>query len=543
MAKKQNNRKPKKGKRKQRPKQRKINVASIGSTIGEVLGQTGRGALRGLGLPFETSGLRAVATPSRALGPIQVSAPSANGLVTRTTSARMKSSKNGSITVCHREYLADIIPSTETVDGTFQVLVSHQVNPGNPLCFPWLSEIATRFESYKFSRLRFIYEPQCPTTSSGTVMMVVDYDADDDLPVSKTQMMAFKNATRSPPWFANANESDPMDLNKRSTYYVANGNQVAGDARLSNVGQFTLAFEGAAETSFYAGELYVEYEVTLMTPSYESYVPSGQAKTPLSPTNLSWGQLLDTLVYSGPNEPVIMFMSPNSLNVYPKIPGYYLVVIQFRTGAGFGISGSQFPVATPIGNSVISAQGSSFSVASTSGSTSVIMIAIVNFPNDTDGISIGYNTGTLSSDDVAQLGVFIAPYSPTTFPIPGTLSSNPMSLKVARLTANFEKSLSLRSASKEVPNEQSRLWTPQKALGKQTDPLCVTGLTSGVMPMAIPSASVDRHHGCGAHCKHDLTPEVAGVLRSGPANPPTPYMFSQTPWSIGKNNPEAKENA
>jgi hypothetical protein len=255
------------------PKQRKNNnkkpgpsgasSTSIGSTIKQML----PGMLKALlpvligSIPFPTSGARAIASPMNPFS-TSVSAPSANGAVVKTTKADLKNTRTG-ICVKHREYLMDVV---HTDPDVFELLAFQSINPTNQILFPWLASIATRFETYKFKTLRFIYEPQCSTGSVGTVMMVVDYDASDQAPNDKTQMMAYKGAVRSPAWFACVNSSAITDLRKQKNYYVATSQQGGTeDPRFSNVGNFILAFQSESD-AYTAGELYVEYDIELETP-------------------------------------------------------------------------------------------------------------------------------------------------------------------------------------------------------------------------------------------------------------------------------------
>jgi hypothetical protein len=97
-------------------------------------------------------------------------------------------------------------------------------------------------------------------------MMVVDYDASDQAPNDKTQMMAYKGAVRSPAWFACVNSSAITDLRKQKNYYVATSLQSGTeDPRFTNVGNFILAFQSESD-AYTAGELYVEYDIELETP-------------------------------------------------------------------------------------------------------------------------------------------------------------------------------------------------------------------------------------------------------------------------------------
>ena len=367
-----------------------------------------------------------MATPN-AIGPLQVSAPAANGYVAKTQAARLRSGKDGEVIVRHREYITDVIPaSTGTTAGAFQLLVSHHINPGNPLLFPWLSEIATRFESYKFKALRFIYEPQCATSSAGTVMMVIDYDDADSPPDNKTQFMSFKNATRSPPWFAGNNESAPSDLSKRSTYFVRNSSQASStDSRLYDTGQFYLAYEGPAlAASFYAGELYVEYDVCLMTPALESSALSGSVGTTSNASSIA--ALADLLNASaqGPNPPVPLAVPSDtgSLFIGSSVPGTYQVTAYVQVTPAFaGVNNLLFDVAT---GSNAELGTLSFRTSSPNPGTFWSISQAVKFPNTTDFIKLfmtGVNWGTLTTD---LCYVILSPLSADTagVPAPSTTS-------------------------------------------------------------------------------------------------------------------------
>jgi hypothetical protein len=215
------------------------------------------------GIPFRESGMMASATPVSSSGGIQVSAPSANGKITRTGGPKQRSIPNGNSIVSHREYVTDI----NLVETGFDLQFQFGINPGNSSLFPWLSQIAQRYELYKFKSLRFVYEPQCGTSSSGTVFIAVDWDASDPPPESKTQMMSYKNAVRSPLWFASEYNAGSSDLTRLKTNYILSGAAPEGtDIKTYDIGNLFVAIQSDSGTDQTAGELYVEYTVELITP-------------------------------------------------------------------------------------------------------------------------------------------------------------------------------------------------------------------------------------------------------------------------------------
>lgn len=223
-------------------------------------------------LPFETSNHYAMATGSGA-AINSIAAPVANATATRTLKARMSRSKSGSVHVAHREYIGDIVLFPNDL---FNIQIAQNINPGNASLFPWLSTIANNFEKFVFQNLRFIYEPQSSTTTPGTVMMAVDWDSRDTNPVSKVEMMSYEDATRSPTWFASTYNSQPHNLHTQKQYFVTDGGSSPSgtDIHFYSVGKFILATMSDQATASSIGELYVEYDVDLITPQLEFSAPS-----------------------------------------------------------------------------------------------------------------------------------------------------------------------------------------------------------------------------------------------------------------------------
>lgn len=190
----------------------------------------------------------------------EVDAPVARGKVIQTTRAKTTTRANGDIAIRHREYVQDIAGSVAFA------AVQQPINPGLAGLFPWLSTIAPSFESYRFNMLKFCFETESPTDSPGTLLLVVDYDASDPAPVSKAQAMAYRGSVRSPPWAACCHTSLKEDLSKRKTFFVRRAALAANeDVKLYDTGNLFVCTQAEADASA-IGELYVEYDVELLTP-------------------------------------------------------------------------------------------------------------------------------------------------------------------------------------------------------------------------------------------------------------------------------------
>jgi len=152
------------------------------------------------------------------------------------------------------------------------------VNPGQAGSFPWLSSIAGRFESYLFQKLKYCYETEAPSSLGGTLVLSLDYDASDPTPASKQQALAYRNAVRSAPWTTCCHSSDLEDLRKQKTYFVRPAGLPANtDIKEYDTGNLFAITQGVTTSGAVLGELYVEYDVLLMTPVLEAISRSGFA--------------------------------------------------------------------------------------------------------------------------------------------------------------------------------------------------------------------------------------------------------------------------
>lgn len=202
---------------------------------------------------------------------VPLTAPSAQAKLMMKRAAEIKTLSNGDVRVIHTEYITDLYPSFsfKTVPLT--------INPGSPLVFPWLYSVARRFESYKFRRLRFRYESESSTQVGGTVFLAIDFDVKSLPPTNKMAQMSYESAVRGPPWASFEYESLAHNLSKRSTYYVADGSYGGDtDPLLYDTGTLYASVQGQPTEQPALGELYVDYEVDLLTPKI--------AGNPVSPT-------------------------------------------------------------------------------------------------------------------------------------------------------------------------------------------------------------------------------------------------------------------
>jgi hypothetical protein len=174
-------------------------------------------------------------------------------------------SDDGRIRVRHREFLGDVKNLVATPE--FEVVANLPINPGMVSTFPWLSGIAQLYESYSFRSLQFEYLPSCSTNTDGVVLLAIDYDAGDPAPPTKSTLMQMHGAVRTSLWNACCLTADPADLHKLPQRYtrktVWGG---AGDIKTYDVGNLYIASSNHTGATTAYGELYVNYDVELITP-------------------------------------------------------------------------------------------------------------------------------------------------------------------------------------------------------------------------------------------------------------------------------------
>lgn len=185
----------------------------------------------------------------------------------------------GTIVFRHSEFFGNLGGSTD-----FNVRAI-PVNPGNDQLGPYLSNIAVSWEYYRYRSLRIRYEPSCSTTTTGTVMFCIDYDASDSPPGNKQQLLMNQNAVRSAPWMPVS-----MSLVKSANdaqikrFVLDNVPPLGTDPKLYNLGNLFIATEGNPLVTL--GELFIDYEVELSVPQGATGEDAG-SETTLSTTGYS----------------------------------------------------------------------------------------------------------------------------------------------------------------------------------------------------------------------------------------------------------------
>jgi hypothetical protein len=199
----------------------------------------------------------------------------------------------------HRELISDI--TSLSAASIFGITNNIPINPGNSDCFPWLSGQATGFELYRFRSLKFEYQSLSATSLPGVLLMAVDYDAADEAPPTKVDMMSYEGATRCNVW-----DHTVMPCSRSTMDDFVKGRFILGqlppegtDIKTYNLGNLFVATDGVA-ASTKIGELYVDYDVDLLVPQLNRSLGDGNLIIASANTaaNLFAGSLLLDPTYS-----------------------------------------------------------------------------------------------------------------------------------------------------------------------------------------------------------------------------------------------------
>jgi len=158
--------------------------------------------------------------------------------------------------VTHNERLCSVV----TTSTAFE-LRKFSINPGLAGTFPWLCDVANRFDKYKFVNIQFHYVENSPA-AAGNVTLAFDFDPNDDDPVSMDQAVTYHDFISTSIWKGASLRPDLSNGDKLPQKNTRPGLPLA-DIDLNNydVGNLFVLTEGAAAAT--VGYVEVSYTVDL----------------------------------------------------------------------------------------------------------------------------------------------------------------------------------------------------------------------------------------------------------------------------------------
>jgi len=189
-----------------------------------------------------------------------VRAPAAVGRVVRSgfsgDRVPMMRSSGRNMVITHCERFATVAPT-----GVGFEIAKYAVNPGLGAVFPWMCDVANRFDKYKFRSVKFRYIPQA-AANAGTVALAFDFDPNDDAPASMSEATTFHDYVMSSIWQGvdlNLDLQNGDKLPQKNTRPGLPGADL--DLNMYDVGNLYVMTEGAAAGM--VGYIEVIYNVEL----------------------------------------------------------------------------------------------------------------------------------------------------------------------------------------------------------------------------------------------------------------------------------------
>lgn len=165
----------------------------------------------------------------------------------------------GGVVVSNSEYLTDVVD-----DGTIRAL---DINP-RLATFTWISRTAQNYEHYRVKSMVFSYTPTCSSSTSGIIVMAVDYDSSDGPPADKQGISTYVGSVRINVWASTKCVVQPKE--QPFWYYTSpdadTTNPTGTDIKLYQPGRFFWGVFNGSATGATVGELTVSYEVEFKNP-------------------------------------------------------------------------------------------------------------------------------------------------------------------------------------------------------------------------------------------------------------------------------------
>lgn len=181
--------------------------------------------------------------------------------------AQISDNGRGGLTIRHREYIRDIIPSATTTSDGFQSQVVLELNPGLKETFPLLSQFAKFYSQYKFKQLFGRYRSVIPSgnnQAAGTVMMATIYDS-NAIPFTEKRPMDNSSYTVSgtvmDTLVAGVEQAEELKA-LGGMLFVRTGKVPKGSTNTYDQGILQVSTAGATP-GLVCGELWLDYEVEL----------------------------------------------------------------------------------------------------------------------------------------------------------------------------------------------------------------------------------------------------------------------------------------
>lgn len=250
----------------------------------------------------------------------RVRAPTSVATVSKTSAPSVGRALSRPLPVSHQEFIFSVTSSQAWNTWTFPI------QPGDAITMPWASHMTNLYERYKIKSMTFEYEPNCASTTIGSIVLCPAYDAVDAAPTSFEEATSKLGAVHGQAWTPMSCHLDPSRIHSQMPMLTTRKATVAGtDIKTYDGGNFHLCVTDCADDGTLIGRLSVRYTLELATPvgATESILDYINAcSSGLTPTNL-----LDDCSEDGGGYGSLSFSYEGGKN-YWQVPGEYAVLLR-----------------------------------------------------------------------------------------------------------------------------------------------------------------------------------------------------------------------
>jgi len=192
-----------------------------------------------------------------------IRAPRAIGTIVRTRNPQVRGTPRG-IIIRHREFVERLTGSDNFAWDGFSI------NPGLEAYFPWLSAIASRYERYRFKKLAFEFVPAVSASTTGRVVLGIDFDPADAGPEDYAQVVSYHLTCAGPVWNPLKVEVSMKELANEPARFNRYGVLATNlDVKTYDLGNLYMCTQDFITDGGAAGDIFVDYEVEFLIPQME----------------------------------------------------------------------------------------------------------------------------------------------------------------------------------------------------------------------------------------------------------------------------------
>lgn len=296
-----------------------------------------------------------------------------------------------------QEFVQNIVPFS----GPKFSATKFEVNPGIKTTFPWLSSIAMSFQKYVIKHITFEYKTAQSTFAPGMVMLAPSFDVRNEVPKTKSEMLEYAKAVRSPVWKDFSLRLDERQVMSYKTYYMRNGGKTE-DLHLYDPFFLLVATDAVSDELEYIGELWVSYEIHFIDPirldstvdEFEDYVYfTGQ-------NTLQNAIFQNCTKFNGGLDVVVT--TPTSLTFKQTFTGFILLLVDFTNHGNSPTAGITQSIVSDNGKV---ATGIQMTGSGPNDSGSFLFVQILLQDIEVDDV---YNLTNINLEDVDQASVLVS---------------------------------------------------------------------------------------------------------------------------------------